>query len=425
MTSGRAGTAPRLVLAILVLVYVLNLVDRLIIGILAVPIKADLGLTDTQLGLLGGFAFAIFYAVFGLPIAWLADRWSRVNIVALAVAVWSGFTALCGLAGSFWHLFLARVGVGIGEAGGIAPSYSLITDIFPPAQRARALAIFSFGSPIGSALGILFGGWVATHLDWRYAFILIGLAGLPVAILVKFAIRAPTRGGSEGSAPGEGALPPRVAEVARTLARKPSFWWLSAAGALSNLPIYGLLFWLPSFFGRSYDMDLVEVSRFYGSIVLVGGVSGMWMGGWLGDRFGSRSKAGYALIPALSLLVSAPFYAAALFAPTIELAWIMFVVPQALAFFYPGPMLTAVQSIVPPTMRATTSAAFLFIANMIGTGLGTVLLGWLSDCMTAAYGQEALRYAILYCLIFYPLAALAFAAAARRLAQDWHAAAPA
>src|SRR5687767_6628361 len=215
------------VLVILLLAYIFNFIDRQIIGILAVPIKAELQLTDTQLSLMGGIAFALFYSGLAIPIAWLADRRSRVNIIALSVALWSGFTAACGLAQNFWHLFLARMGVGIGEAGGVAPSYALISDFYPRSKRARALAFFSLGIPIGSALGVFFGGWLATHLDWRSAFIIVGLAGIPAALLVRFGIREPARGLFDSSDGTASAPAPPFLKVASTLFAKPSFWLLS------------------------------------------------------------------------------------------------------------------------------------------------------------------------------------------------------
>src|SRR5437868_7186027 len=225
--GNRVSSAGRRVLLVLLLAYIFNFIDRQIIGVLAVPIKAELGLTDKQLGLMGGIAFALFYSGLAIPIAWLADRKSRVNIIAVSVALWSAFTAACGFAQNFWQLFLARMGVGIGEAGGVAPSYALVSDFYPKERRGRALAFFSLGIPIGSALGIFFGGWIASHLDWRSAFLIVGLAGLPIALLVKLCIREPERGRFdriEGSAP-ESAPP--LLTVASVLARKPSFWLLS------------------------------------------------------------------------------------------------------------------------------------------------------------------------------------------------------
>ena len=237
------------------------------------PIKAELGLTDTQLGLMGGIAFALFYSGLAIPIAWLADRKSRVNIIAASVALWSAFTAICGLAQNFWQLFLARMGVGIGEAGGVAPSYGLISDFYPRERRARALAFFSLGIPIGSALGVFFGGWIATHLDWRSAFLIVGLAGLPAALLVKLLVPEPVRGGFD-SADGSASEPaPPFPEVVARLARTPSFWLLSFGAASGSILGYGLIFWLPSFFGRSFGLALAEVGWFYGGIVLIGGVA--------------------------------------------------------------------------------------------------------------------------------------------------------
>jgi MFS family permease len=417
--SGMGSAGGGRVLAILLLAYIFNFIDRQIIGILAVPIKGDLGLTDSQLGLMGGLAFALFYTGLGIPIAWLADRKSRVTIIAVSVAIWSGFTALCGLAQNFWHLFLARMGVGVGEAGGVAPSYSLISDYFPPERRARALAIFSFGIPIGSALGIFFGGWIATNVDWRAAFIIVGLAGLPAAALVKFGLKDPVRGGFDAGAAAGDAAPP-FATVFKTLAAKPSFWLLSFGAASGSILGYGLIFWLPSFFARSLDLELAQVSWFYGSIVLIGGVFGTWLGGWLGDRVGKRNPGAYALIPAICFLLAAPAYAVGLFAPSLTAAWFLFLIPQMLGLAWLGPIIAAVQHIVPPNMRATASASFLFINNLIGIGFGTWFVGRMSDGMKATYGEESLRYSILFTLGFYLLSSLFYFVASRTLKRDWY-----
>jgi len=427
------------VLLILLLAYIFNFIDRQIIGILAVPIKSELALTDTQLSLMGGIAFALFYSGLAIPIAWLADRRNRVDIIAISVALWSLFTAACGLAQNFWHLFLARMGVGIGEAGGVAPSYALISDYFPTAQRARALAFFSLGIPLGSALGVFFGGWIASHLDWRSAFLIVGLAGLPAALLVKIGIREPLRGGHDEGAQSGAAAPP-FATTVQTLAASPSFWLLSFGAASGSILGYGLIFWLPSFFSRSFDFaamaplldllpewftggadpKLMQVSIFYGSIVLVGGVAGTWLGGWLGDRTGQGRPSAYALVPAVCFLIAAPVFAAGLFAPSLMLAWALFTIGQMLALAWLGPVIAAVQHIVPPSMRATASASFLFINNLIGIGFGIFFLGFMSDTMRAAYGEDSLRYSILYGLAFYLLSAGLYFLAARRLARDWY-----
>jgi MFS family permease len=414
-----AGTPGGRVLAILLLAYIFNFIDRQIIGVLAVPIKADLGLSDRDLGLMGGIAFALFYSGLAIPIAWLADRKSRVNIIAVSVALWSGFTALCGYAQNFWHLFLARMGVGIGEAGGVAPSYALVSDFYPKEKRARALALFSLGIPIGSALGVFFGGWIASNLDWRSAFIIVGLAGLPAALLVKIGIREPVRGGYD-SADGSAAEPaPSFLIVAGTLAAKPSFWLLSLGAASGSIMGYGLIFWLPSFFTRSHGLDLAEVGWFYGSIVLVGGIAGTWLGGWFADRTGPDRPAYYALIPAVSFLIATPVFAIAVIAPSLVVTWVMFTIGQALALAWLGPVIAAVQHIVPPNMRASASANFLFINNLIGIGFGISILGLMSDRMAVTYGEESLRWSILYGLGFYLLSAALYFVAARLLGRDW------
>jgi MFS family permease len=428
------------VLAILLFAYIFNFIDRQIIGILAVPIKQELALSDTRLSLMGGLAFALFYSGIAIPVAWLADRKNRVNIIAASVALWSLFTAACGFAQNFWHLFLARMGVGIGEAGGVAPSYALISDFFPPARRARALAIFSLGIPIGSALGVFFGGWIASNLDWRSAFLIVGLAGLPAALLLRLAIREPVRGGFDTTDARAGDPAPPFLTVAGALASRPSFWLLSFGAASGSILGYGLIFWLPSFFSRSFDFSgmapvmaalphvltsgadpkLLQISIFYGSIVLVGGVAGTWLGGWLGDRLGTRNPGAYALIPAFCFLAAAPAYAAGLFAPSLTAGWFLFLVPQMLGLAWLGPVIAAVQHIVPPNMRATASAAFLFINNLIGIGFGIFFFGFMSDRMAAAYGAESLRYSILYGLGFYLLSALLYFLASRTLKKDWY-----
>jgi MFS family permease len=418
--SGIAATGPGgRVLAILLLAYIFNFIDRQIIGVLAVPIKAELALSDRQLGLMGGIAFALFYSGLAIPIAWLADRKSRVNIIAASVALWSAFTAACGFAQNFWQLFLARMGVGIGEAGGVAPSYALISDFYPKERRARALALFSLGIPIGSALGVFFGGWIASHLDWRSAFLIVGFAGLPGALLVKLFIPEPVRGGFD-SADGRASDPaPPFAQVAAALARTPSFWLLSFGAASGSILGYGLIFWLPSFFARSFHLDLGEVGWFYGSIVLIGGVAGTWLGGWFGDRVGPANPGAYARVPAVCFVIAAPCFALGLFAPSLWLGWLLFALGQMLALAWLGPVIAAVQHIVPPNMRATASASFLFINNLIGIGFGIFFLGFMSDAMTAAHGEDSLKYSILYGLVFYLLSAAIYFTASKRLAKDW------
>ena len=400
-------------LLLLLFAYIFNFIDRNIIGVLAVPIRTEFGLSDTALSTLG-VAFGIFYAVIAIPIAWLADRKSRVTIISVSVALWSLFTAACGLVQGYSQLVVARMGVAVGEAGGIAPSYSLISDYYPREKRSRALAFYSLGIPIGSALGVFFGGWLASHLSWRSAFVIVGLLGLPAALLIKFLIPEPARGRFDVAPPAE--VP--VSGAFQALARTPSFWLLSFGAASGSILGYGLIFWLPSFFNRSFGLPLDQVGWFYGSIVLVGGGLGTWLGGWFGDRIGSSRPGGYALIPAVCFLITAPTFALGLFAPNLTVAWILFTIGQMLALAWLGPVITAVQHIVVPSMRATASASFLFINNLIGIAFGIYFLGWMSDAMKAAHGEDSLRFSILYGLAFYLLAALFYLFASRRLRAD-------
>ena len=292
-------------LLLLLFAYIFNFIDRNIIGVLAVPIREEFGLSDTSLSHLG-VAFGVFYATIAIPIAWAADRKSRVNIIAGAVALWSLFTAVCGVVQTYTQLVIARMGVAVGEAGGIAPSYSLISDYFPREKRSRALAFYSLGIPIGSALGVFFGGWLAAHLSWRSAFVIVGLLGLPAALLIKLLIPEPERGRFDPRPANASAGAPPAGEVARALFGTPSFWLLSFGAASGSILGYGLIFWLPSFFNRSFGLEVADVGWFYGSIVLVGGALGTWMGGWLGDRIGPSRPGGYALIPAVCFIVTAP-----------------------------------------------------------------------------------------------------------------------
>jgi predicted MFS family arabinose efflux permease len=405
------------VLCMLVLVYTFNFIDRQIVGILAIPIKEDLGLTDTQLGLMGGLAFALLYTTLAIPIAMAADRMSRAWIMTGALVVWSGMTALCGTAQNFWQLFFARVGVGIGEAGGVAPAYSLISDFFPPNQRARALSVYSFGIPIGSALGIVFGGIIATLVDWRFAFLVVGVAGIVLAPIFRATVREPVRGAFDVGSSQSGAA--SLTEIMRVLLRKPSFWGLSLGASFSSMMGYGLFFWLPSFFVRSFEVTLLNASLVYGAILLVGGIAGTWLGGYLADRFGEKNRAAYARIPAFAFLAAVPFYLVGVLSPTLLISVLVMVVPTALGLAWLGPVISAVQHLVPPNMRATASAIFLFVNNLIGIGVGTLAIGAISDGLQGRFGDESLRYAILAGTSFYIVAAVIFLLSARRLEQDW------
>lgn len=400
------------VLAMLLLIYTFNFIDRQILGILAGPIKAELQLTDTQLGLLGGIAFAALYSTLAIPLALLADKTSRTWVITASLAVWSGFTALCGMATSFGQMFLFRLGVGVGEAGGVAPSYALIADYFPARERARALAVYSLGIPLGAAAGVMLGGYVAALVDWRTAFIVVGLAGVVIAPLFRLVVREPKRAARPADASPIGA-------VFAILAAKRSFWFLALGAASSSMLGYGLAFWFPQLVQRSFGLDLVQTSQFYGGVLLIGGTIGVLGGGLLGDRFGARDRANYARMPALAFLLAVPLFAAGILSSSVALAFALFLIPQALAYVWLGPIITAVQHLVPADMRATASASFLLINNLVGIGGGTFALGALSDSLSAGYGADALKYAMLIGLVFYLLAALLMTVGATALRRDW------
>ncbi len=415
MTAAQSTLTPpraRAVLALLLLAYIFNYLDRQILGILAPAIKADLHLSDTEFGAIGGLAFALLYAVLGVPLAFLADRTSRSGVVAGSLAVWSGFTALCGIATGYWQLFLFRLGVGVGEAGGVAPSYALIADYFPPKRRARALAIFSLGVPIGLGSGSFIGAYLASWFGWRSAFLIMGIAGILLAPIVKYAVRDLPR-----AAPAADAVP--LTQVFPTLARKPTFWLMAFAASMSSLCGYGLAVWTPSVLIRSYHLDLISTGNFLASLLIIGGCTGVFMGGWLADRLGAMDKGWYAKLPTIAWLITAPTFALGLMAPNLWIAWPLLLIPNALNILWLGPVVTAVQHLVPQRMRATASASFLLINNLIGLGVGPLLIGGISDALKSTYGAESLRYAAVGCTAFYLLAALLMLFAIKRLRIDW------
>ncbi|MFT3977604.1 MAG: MFS transporter [Sphingomonas bacterium] len=405
---------PKLVLAMLLLVYVFNFLDRQILGILAQPIKADLHLTDAQFGAVGGLAFAILYSVLGVPLAVLADRTSRSGVIAAALVVWSGFTALCGVATGFMQLFLFRLGVGVGEAGGAAPSYALIADYFPPERRARALAIYSMGVPVGLAGGVLLGGYIAQLVEWRTAFLTVGIAGIVIAPFFRWIVRDRPR---PVSAPRAEHV--RSGEVFAILARKPSFWLMGVAAGCSSLCGYGLALWTPSVLIRSFGFDLITTGQFMGSLLLLGGTAGVFAGGWFADRLGRADQSWYVKLPAIAWLITVPTFAAGLLAPNPWMAWPLLLIPNGLNILWLGPVTTAVQHLVPVRMRATASGSFLLINNLLGLGIGPLLMGSLSDWLKGSYGTESLRYAAVACLAFYLFAGLLVLFAIRTIKRDW------
>lgn len=404
---------PYLVLAMLMAVYIFSFVDRLLLSVLAEPVKADLALNDAQMGLLGGLAFALLYSTMGIPLALVADRvgWSRV--VGISLAAWSAFTAICGLAGNFWQMFLARLGVGIGEAGGSAPSYALITETFPPEKRARATGIYMMSIPIGSAAGAFLGAWIASRVDWRLAFIVMGVAGVLLVLPFRLIVRDPPRTVSSSAT----SVP--LTEAFVVLGRKWSFWLVCLATGIGSMCTYGLNFWLPSVLGRSFGLDLFDRGLVYALLVLIGGSTGMLLGGYLGDRYGRTNRAAYGIIPALAMWASVPLFAIGLLSPDIVTAFAWLLVPQILSYLWSVPALTSAQHLAPQRYRATAAACVLFFSNAIGFGIGTPVMGWLSDIMREAHGENSLRQAMLAILSLYLVAGALMMWAARFLNRDW------
>lgn len=395
----------------LLLVYTFNFLDRQILSILAQPVKAELALSDAQLGMLGGLAFAILYSTLAIPLALIADRTSRTWVITISLGVWSAFTALCGAASTFAQMFAFRLGVGVGEAGGVAPSYALIADTFPAERRARALSIYSLGIPLGAAAGVLLGGYIAAAVQWRVAFVVVGVAGLLIAPVFRLLVKDPPR------APAPAAEP--MGRVFAILAAKPAFWLLAFGAAAGSMCGYGVAFWLPSLMQRSFGLSLVATGQFIGALLLTGGVAGILAGGVLGDRLGARDRRWYALLPALAYVAGTPLFVAGVLSGSAAAAFALFLVPQALVYVWLGPVLTAVQHLVPARMRATASASFLLVNNLIGLGLGSWLIGRLSDALAPTYAGEALRYAIAAALLLYLVAGVLMALASRCLARDW------
>ncbi|HEX6604725.1 MAG TPA: MFS transporter [Sphingomicrobium sp.] len=415
MSSRPTAAAPRagVVLFLLLLAYIFNFLDRTILSILAGPIIKDLKLDDAQFGAIGGLAFAILYSVLGVPLAMLADRTSRSRVIAGALAVWSAFTALCGTATGFGQLFLYRLGVGVGEAGGVAPSYALIADYYPPQRRARALAIFSLGIPIGLAAGTLIGAYLAAWINWRSAFLAMGVAGLILAPIMLIFVRDLPR----GDRPAGEAVP--LTRAFPIVARKPAFWLMALASSCSSLAGYGLALWVPSVLERSFGFGLIERGQFLASLFIIGGTAGVFAGGWLADRLGQADRRWYARLPAIAWLITAPTFAIGLLTSDPWIAWPFLLIPNALNILWLGPVTTAVQHLVPRPMRATASASFLLINNLIGLGVGPTLIGALSVMFKARFGTEALRYAAVSVVGFYLVAAVLMAFAIKRLRADW------
>ncbi|WP_029913019.1 MFS transporter [Caulobacter sp. UNC358MFTsu5.1] len=410
----------RITLAMLCFVYVLNFLDRQLISILAKPIQDGLKISDGQLGLLTGFYFALFYCFIAIPIGWLADRTSRVRVLAIACALWSGATAACGMVGNYGQLVVARMMVGVGEAGGVPPSYAIISDSFPRERRTTAMAIFNLGPPIGSALGVAFGASLASAFSWRIPFYVIGIVGVVAAVAVHLIVREPRRG--QMDAPGRSTPPDAAgAGLFPTIAQffgNPLLLMASLASGAGNFITYGLLNFTTLFLMREKGMQLADVAIWYALVVGIGMSAGIYASGRIVDRFAARGKAAYATVPAISLLLALPFFLAFAWAPTWQLSLLFLLVPMFLNSFFLSATVTFVQGEVPAERRVISGALLLLVMNFIGLGLGPTYVGMASDHFRPVYGDHALRAAYYALAPMYLIAAALFLILARLIRRN-------
>jgi predicted MFS family arabinose efflux permease len=404
------------VLGVLFAVYVINFIDRQVLSVFIGPIKEEFGVSDTAMGLLVGFAFALFYTVAGIPIARWADRGSRRTIIAIGLAVWSGMTVASGLARNFSQLALARVGVGVGEAAGSPPAHSLISDYFPPHKRATALGIYAWGVYVGSAIAYLGGGYLRANFDWRVAFFVLGAPGLIFSLVVRFTVKEPPRGHSEGGVVR--AEPTTFGETLRHLLTCRSWVYLIAGSSFLSISGYGVLMWGYEFFGRVHGMSPVDIGLWMALIVGLGGSLGTYAGGRLADRYGQRDPAWYMRLPAIVNLVGMPFGVVFLLADSSGRSLAFFFPYYLLANFYVPSMHTINQNLAKLRMRATAAAIMLFIVNIVGAGAGPLLVGVLNDAFAPRFGDAAIRYSLLCISLTGVLGSLFFYLSSRSLADD-------
>ena len=385
-------------LGVLVLVYASSHVDRQIMGILLEPIKQELGASDTQMGFLVGLTFALFYATLGMPIAMLADRTNRRNIIALATTIWSAMTVVCAYVGSYTQLALARIGVGIGEAGSSPPSHSMIADLFSEHQRTTAMGIFALGINIGLLIAYLGGGWMSEHWGWRTTFIVVGLPGVLIALLVRYTLIEPPRGAVDKLKQTDNAPPFR--EVARTMWRTPATRHVVMGASLAGFVGYGMTLWLPAFFVRSHGLSQTETGLTLALMAGIIGGAGTFCAGRMADFLAAKDKRWLAWIVVVGKGGLVPFIVAFFLMTDLRSALLVYAIPAFFGGFYLAPTFAMIQSLVTVRMRSLAAAICLFLLNIIGMGFGPQGVGILSDLLEPSYGQESLRYALMtFCLL--------------------------
>jgi predicted MFS family arabinose efflux permease len=400
------------VLGILCFVYVINFLDRQLLSILAKPIQDDLGVSDAQLGLISGLYFALFYCLLAIPAGWLADRSNRVKVLSVACALWSAATVACGMASSYPQLVIARMSVGVGEAGGVPPSYAIIADYFPPGRRGTALAVFNLGPPIGQALGVAFGASITAAYGWRTAFLSLGAVGIVAALAVLMLVREPRRGGLDTPRDGA-ALDARDGKApfwptCRMFFSRPVLLRLALATGVTQIITYGTLAFTVLLLMREKGMTLGQVALWYSLLVGICVCAGMYTSGRLIDRFAPRARSAYAWIPALGLALALPFFVGFVWSPGWPLALAFLAVPMFFNYFYLSPAVTLVQEEVRPNERVLSGALLLLVMNLMGLGLGPTFVGAVSKLASAAHPAHSLQLAFYALAPFYLLAVLCF-----------------
>jgi predicted MFS family arabinose efflux permease len=408
------GDRRTLTLVLLGAVFAVHFLDRQILAILIQPIKAELGLSDTALGLLSGFAFTVFFSTIGLLIARLADRADRARIITWSLAVFSAMTAMCGLATGFWQLFAARVGVGVGEGGTSPASHSLIADLFPTRERAAAMAAYTTGPHLGLVLAFGAGGWLGQMVGWRVTFVLVGVIGLALALVTRFGLRDPRTGAPRGHAmPG-----PSVSEVVRSLLHSRALRHLVAGTTLATAATLGLVSWLPALLARVHSMSLAQAGIFLALTFGVAGAAGTYVFGRIADRVSIVDVRRKPLVVAGCQAVLAALWLSALLVEERGIALAMFVVPCAFVGAFFGPALALVQDVVDPRARAVAAAVLLLVANLIGASIGPLAVGVLSDALASWAGPQSLRYALLAMPVLLAWSAFHFARTAPALVRE-------
>lgn len=414
------------VLWLLTIVYMVNFIDRQIIGILSPFIKAELGFTDAQLGWLKGFAFALLYTTVGIPLAWLADRYSRVKIVSVSLAVWSGFTALTGMAGGFTSMLLARIGVGIGEAGGSPPSHSIISDLYPKEKRASALGVYSLGIPVGIAFSYIAAGVLLEAIGWRNTLKLLGVIGIGLALVVFLVIKEPRRGQMESQKVA--AKPVGLKESIFTLFKIPSWWamcmgiaWVSFGSyAVSNWSIDYIFRAFPEYRPSPDNNNFSTLMYLLGLIHLFGYGAGTYFGAVLTEKLAVKSVSAYGWVPGIAIVLAVPCIMAAFWVESVPIMLVLLTFYLIFTGVYLGPSFASAQTLAPINMRAMSTALFFLFLNIIALGGGPTFVGIVSSALTEAHGETlSLRYAITWLIIPYIISIIAFFWASKTLPKDW------